>query len=101
MEGTQRTPLTGSEIAAALTRLPGWTHEGSKLRKLFSFNDYSETISFVLRIAFEAEALDHHPTLVVGYNNLKVTTCTHDAGNRVTRMDIALASSIEALYAQA
>ncbi len=92
----KRKPLNSSQIESALEELPGWAFSDDRLSKAFRFGNYRETISFVIRIAFEAEAADHHPTLVVGYNQLSVTTCTHDAGNKVTAMDVALAASIEA-----
>lgn len=94
----KRDPLDSSQIARALEELRGWDFHEDRLRKQYGFGNYRETISFVMRIAFEAEAANHHPTLVVGYNTLTVTTCTHDAGNKVTPMDVALASSIEACY---
>ena len=90
-----RNPLTESQISEALNSLKGWAYSESQLGKVFRFGNYRETIGFVIRIAFEAEALNHHPTLVVGYNRLHVTTCTHDAGNKVTGVDVALATAIE------
>jgi len=97
----KRTPLSDSQISEALETLPGWTYVGSKLRKVFRFGNYRQTVSFALRIAFEAEAINHHPTMVVDYNQIAVTTCTHDAGNSVTPMDVTLALAIEACLAGA
>ena len=94
----RRTPLNKAEVNAALEGLPGWQYKDERLGKTFRFSNYRDTISFVVRLAFEAEVMDHHPMLTVGYNQLVVTTCTHDAGNKVTAMDVALASLIEACY---
>ena len=46
------------------------------------------------RIAFECEALNHHPEWTNEYNVLKITITTHDAGG-VTDKDFKLALAIE------
>ncbi len=91
-----RTPLTPEQIEAALARLPGWTCEDDRLRKSFVFKDFREAVGFVLRLAFSAEQLEHHPEIHCVYNRVDVALCTHDAGDRVTGMDVTLARAIEA-----
>ena len=54
-------------------------------------------MSFIMRIAFEAEELDHHPELSNVYNKVGVTLRTHDANNNVTSLDIELARRINHL----
>ncbi len=90
-------PASDDSIAAGLGRLPGWTHEGNALRKRFKFRTFPEAISFITRIAFEAERLDHHPELRNVYGTVDVALTTHDAGNRVTDKDIELAQRIESI----
>ena len=46
------------------------------------------------RIAFEAEAQQHHPEWTNVYNELSITLSTHDAGG-VTEKDIEMAKTIE------
>lgn len=89
--------LSDESVAAALARLPGWTHEGHVLRKRFTFRTFPEAISFITRIAFEAERLDHHPELRNVYGTVDVGLTTHDAGNRVTQKDVELAQRIESI----
>ena len=48
------------------------------------------------RIAFECEALNHHPDWSNVYNVLKISLFTHDA-NGVTEKDFKLAEAIEAI----
>ena len=90
------TPLTQGEIEAALSELPGWRHEDDRLMKTFRFQDFKEAVSFIVRMAFDAEKLGHHPELRNVYHTVDIALTTHDAGNRVTNMDVGLARAIEA-----
>ena len=97
---SRRTPLEANQIAEALEGLPGWSLVDATLHKAFRFAHYRAAVGFTVRVAFEAEAANHHPTLTVEYSRVTVTTCTHDAGNQVTAMDVALAGAIEKLYSE-
>ena len=48
------------------------------------------------RIAFECEALNHHPNWTNVYNVLKISLSTHEAGG-VTEKDFKLAEAIESI----
>ena len=88
-------PLTTAEISAALAGLPGWTFERDALAKNFQFKNFREAMSFMVRAAFEAEAMNHHPEWTNVYNRVAVRLNTHDAGGRVTARDVELAGRIE------
>ncbi len=90
-----RTPLTQAEIDAALAELPGWRLEGDRLVKTFTLRNFKEAVSFIVRLAFEAEAQDHHPELRNVYHTVDIALTTHDAGNKVTQKDVDLARAIE------
>lgn len=90
-----REPLTDAACAAALAALPGWTREGNRLVKTYTFAGFREAVAFIVRLAFEAEAMDHHPELTNVYNRVRVALTTHDAGDRITDRDVALAKAIE------
>lgn len=94
-----RTPLAPDQVDDALTGLAGWTYEDDQLRKRFTFADFREAVAFIVRVAFEAEAMDHHPDLHNVYNRVDIALATHDAGNKVTEMDVRLARAIEGLAA--
>lgn len=91
----ERTPLNTEEIELALADLPGWTWKAETIRKRFQFSSFKEAISFIVRVSFEAESLDHHPELNNVYNRVDISLTTHDAGNRVTETDLELARAIE------
>lgn len=89
--------LTENAIRDALHSLPGWEWSENALQKTFSFGSFKEAMGFMVRLAFEAEALNHHPELTNVYNRVDVSLTTHDAGNTVTQKDLELAKRIESL----
>ncbi|HET6569186.1 MAG TPA: 4a-hydroxytetrahydrobiopterin dehydratase [Rhodothermales bacterium] len=90
-----REPLTDEQIQTALRGLPGWSHENDRLQKSFELADFQAAIAFIVHLAFSADKLDHHPELANVYNRVTISLSTHDAGNRVTEMDVKLARAIE------
>jgi 4a-hydroxytetrahydrobiopterin dehydratase len=90
-------PLTPDEITQACTRLAGWKFERDALTKTFTFGSFREALSFMVRVGFEAEALNHHPDWSNVYNRVVFRLNTHDAGNKVTAKDVELASRVESI----
>ena len=88
--------LSDDEIAAGLAALPGWEAADGTITKQFELADFRAAVAFVVRIAFEAEAADHHPDLDIRYRRVTVSLSTHSAGG-VTAKDLDLAAAIEAL----
>lgn len=91
-------PLSEQQIEQELENLDGWNFEDDSITKDFSFPDFKEAISFMVRVGFEAEALVHHPNWSNVYNSVSITLNTHDAGDNVTEKDIKLAKAIEEIY---
>lgn len=89
--------LTPAEISAELAGLPGWKSDRDALAKEFKFGSFREAMSFMVRVGFEAEAMDHHPDWSNVYNRVAIRLNTHDAGGKVTVKDVALAHKIQAL----
>lgn len=89
------TPLTETEIQAALSQFQGWHYADQQFYKRFEFQNFREAISFIVRLSFEAEALNHHPALSNVYQTVEIRLTTHDAGNQVTDKDLALMRAIE------
>ncbi len=87
--------LTTAKITAALADLPGWNLERDALAKEFKFGSFREAMAFMVRVAFEAEAMDHHPDWTNVYNRVAIRLNTHDAGGKVTAKDVALAQKIQ------
>jgi 4a-hydroxytetrahydrobiopterin dehydratase len=92
---TDRTPLSREQIETAISELEGWRFDDDSLKRTYEFKHFREAISFIVRLAFEAESLNHHPEIHNVYNRVDVSLTTHDAGNRVTPMDVSLARAID------
>lgn len=89
------TPLTAEEIATACRQLPGWSLDGDALTKTFTFGSFREAIAFMVRVAFDAEALNHHPDWSNSYDEVTIRLTTHHAGNKITANDVELARRIQ------
>lgn len=74
-----------------------WTEEDNKLKQTFKFKDFQEAFAFMTRVAFLAEASQHHPNWSNVYNEVTIELTTHDEGNTVTEKDRSLAKEIDAL----
>jgi 4a-hydroxytetrahydrobiopterin dehydratase len=80
--------LSKQDIDSRLAAMPGWTLEGDALTRQFTLGSFADAIAFVTRLAFDAEAADHHPDLAVNYKRVSVTWSTHSEGG-VTEKDFA------------
>lgn len=72
-----------------------WKEEDNRLKKTFEFKDFQEAFAFMTRVAFLAEAHNHHPNWSNVYNKVVIELTTHDAGNKITEKDRKLAEAID------
>jgi 4a-hydroxytetrahydrobiopterin dehydratase len=87
--------LTDEEIARAVVQTP-WEREGDALVREVELDDFAAAIAFVDRVAELAEAVNHHPDILVhGWNRVRLTLSTHSVG-QITQADLDLASAIDA-----
>lgn len=85
--------LTEKEIAEKLASLNDWDYYDNALHTDFEFDNFKDCMSAMNRIAFECEALNHHPEWTNVYNTLDIKLTTHDADG-VTALDFQLANLI-------
>ncbi len=88
--------LSTAEIEQHLEQFSEWDYFDNAIHAEFEFENFKDCFSAMSRIAFECEALNHHPDWSNVYNVLKITLSTHDAGG-VTAKDFKLAKAIEAI----
>jgi len=91
--------LTEGQIAEGLQKLPHWSREGDAVRRQFTFASFPDAIAFVDRLAFDAEAADHHPDILIDYKRVTLTYSTHSEGG-LTAKDMAGAAAADALAAR-
>lgn len=87
------TKLTTQEIKERIQNLTDWEYVDNALYTDFEFDNFKDCMSAMNRIAFECEALNHHPEWTNVYNSLEIRLTTHDA-NGVTDLDFKLAEAI-------
>ncbi len=89
------TLLTEIEIDEKLDALPLWKrHDKNIVRELVSVN-FADAVGKINAIAVLAETADHHPDLLLyGWNKIRVSLSTHDAGG-LSEKDFDLAEKIE------
>ena len=59
--------LDDQQVRDAITGAPGWT-------------SFADAIAFVTRLAFDAEAADHHPDITINYKRVTLVYSTHSEG---------------------
>ncbi len=88
--------LSPDEITAALSGLPLWSGDGEGIRRSVELPGFPDAVAALVRIAFVAEQLDHHPDVDLRWRTLHLTLATHSAGG-VTELDLQLARRIDQL----
>ena len=90
-------PLTQQQVRPLLKGLPGWALDGEMISKTYTFKNYHETMAFVNAAAWVSHREDHHPDLMVGYGQCKVSYVTH-AINGLSENDFICAAKLDALF---
>lgn len=88
--------LTLEEIQRLMSNLSDWSLEGNMITKVFSFDDFKGALEFVNKVGEIAEKLEHHPDVVIGGGNVKLSLITHSFGG-LTKRDFEMAEEIDKL----
>jgi 4a-hydroxytetrahydrobiopterin dehydratase len=88
--------LSEEDIEKRLLHFPDWKYHNNAIHAEFEFENFKDCFSAMSRIAFECEALNHHPDWSNTYNVLTISLSKHNA-NGVTDKDFELAEAIEAI----
>jgi 4a-hydroxytetrahydrobiopterin dehydratase len=88
--------LTEQEIQTQLQQLTGWSREQDAIHKQLTLASFPDAIAFVTRLAFDAEAADHHPDILINYKRVTLTYSTHSEGG-LTQKDFDGARKADAL----
>jgi 4a-hydroxytetrahydrobiopterin dehydratase len=91
-------PLDDAGVRQRLAAVPEWRlGEHSEIVRDLSFADFAAAIAFVNRVAEVAEAVNHHPDILVhGWNKVRLTLSTHSQSG-LTDADFQLAGQIDGL----
>jgi 4a-hydroxytetrahydrobiopterin dehydratase len=88
--------LAPDAIAAELARRPGWTYDGEVIARTFDRGDFNGSIAFVNAVAAAANRLNHHPDIALAWNEVTISTSSHDVKG-ISPRDFALIDAIAQL----
>jgi 4a-hydroxytetrahydrobiopterin dehydratase len=87
--------LGDDEARERMRAVPGWELHGGEIRRQYGFADFKAAIVFVNRVAELAEAMNHHPDILINYSRVTLVLTSHDSGG-LTERDFRLAAKIDA-----
>lgn len=88
--------LPTEDVEAFVNAHPEWSWSDTEITRTFEFDDFSESMGFLTRVALEAEKANHHPDIDIRWNKVTLTLSTHSEGG-LTQMDLDLADTADAL----
>jgi 4a-hydroxytetrahydrobiopterin dehydratase len=88
--------LDDAKVRGAMAGVPEWTLEGNAIRRQFTLGSFADAIAFVTRLAFDAEAADHHPDIQINYKRVTLIYSTHSEGG-LTQKDFDGAHTADAI----
>ena len=62
-------------------QIDSWEEINNRLMRTYYFNDYDEVMTFVNKIMGIAKKMDHHPDIMVHYDNVKLSIFDHKTGS--------------------
>jgi 4a-hydroxytetrahydrobiopterin dehydratase len=90
--------LEAAEARRRAAELKNWTLDGDAITRQFTFRSFPDAVAFVCRLAFDAEAADHHPDISINYKRVTLTYSTHSEGG-LTAKDFDGARAADAIAA--
>ncbi|PYR75740.1 MAG: 4a-hydroxytetrahydrobiopterin dehydratase [Acidobacteria bacterium] len=90
--------LEQAEAQRRVAELKAWTLDGDAIKRQFTFRSFPDAVAFVCRLAFDAEAADHHPDILINYKRVTLTYSTHSEGG-LTAKDFDGARAADAIAA--
>ena len=89
--------LTEEEISLGLKLNPNWISNGTSITRELVASNFAAAVGILNSIAVLAEAMDHHPDILIyGWNKIRIVSSTHDKGG-LTMLDFELAKKIDHL----
>ena len=99
---TGSTPvMAGDDLEELRAELDaGWelSEDRRSIRRTLRFRDFAEAFAYAVRVAFIAEAEEHHPDITVGWGRCTVVLTTH-AVHGLTRNDFIVAAKVDRITA--
>ena len=88
--------LRPEAVQVLLKEVSGWRLSDNSIERTLTFEGFPAAIEFVVRLARDAEEMNHHPDIDIRWNKVKLVLSTHSAGG-LTDLDFLLARKIDKL----
>ncbi len=89
-------PLEELRVTELMKAVPGWTLKKDgvdKLERMYKFKNFKEAMEFVNKVADIASEQDHHPDILIHWNEVTLTFWTH-AINGLHDNDFIMAAKV-------
>ncbi|UCE10668.1 MAG: 4a-hydroxytetrahydrobiopterin dehydratase [Candidatus Thorarchaeota archaeon] len=94
--------MESEKIATMMPLVPGWKllgNEVKKIEKCFKFKNFKKAMTFVNKVADIANEQDHHPDILIHWNEVTLTFWTH-AINGLFDNDFIMAAKVDNILAE-
>ncbi|MFI6983187.1 4a-hydroxytetrahydrobiopterin dehydratase [Embleya sp. NPDC050154] len=91
-------PLTDAELTKALADLPGWRVVDGELTATYTCAR-ADVPAFYATVAASEDQANHHARITILYGTLSFALTTHDAGDRITALDVEFATRVASFAA--
>ncbi len=88
--------VTLDEVKDGMEKLHDWALEGDSIVKDNDFPDFKSALEFVNKVGEIAEKHQHHPSIIIDYNQVHLSLTTH-AVHGLTAKDFEVAQEIDKL----
>lgn len=89
--------LSDKEIINELSLLNDWVLNDNQITKVYKLDSFMEVMSLANLVSDKSEQIDHHPKMIIDFNQIEFLITTHSEGG-ITSLDFLLASFIEETY---
>ena len=89
--------LSDKEIINELSLLNNWLLSDNQITKVYKLDSFMEVMSLANLVSDKSEQIDHHPKMIIDFNQIEFLITTHSEGG-ITNLDLLLASFIEETY---
>ena len=91
--------LSDKEIINELSLLNDWVLNDNQITKVYKLDSFLEVMSLANLVSDKSEQIDHHPKMIIDFNQIEFLITTHSEGG-ITNLDFLLASFIEETYSE-
>ena len=89
--------LSDKEIINELSLLNNWLLSDNQITKVYKLDSFMEVMSLANLVSDKSEQIDHHPKMIIDFNQIEFIITTHSEGG-IANLDLLLASFIEETY---